>query len=103
MIASTQIANTKIFAFIAFLVFKLLSPWLLKRQKKLLKIRLIFKKIANFTVKLLQNYEYLECEIFNFIKKRLQQRCFPVNIAKFLRTLLYLRTAASKSSYRSQI
>ena len=26
----------------------------------------------------------------NFIKKRLQQSCFPVNIAKFLRTLFFI-------------
>ena len=26
---------------------------------------------------------------FNFIKKRLQPRCFPVNIAKFLRKALF--------------
>ena len=25
-------------------------------------------------------------QVYNFIKKRLQHRCFPVNIAKFLRT-----------------
>ena len=31
--------------------------------------------------------------LLNFIKRRLQRRCFPVNIAKFLRTLFldYLR------------
>ena len=28
----------------------------------------------------------------NFIKKRLQHRCFPVNIAKFLRTPFFYRT-----------
>ena len=48
MIASTQITNTEVFAFIAVLAFKLLShkdlSWL------------IFTKIANFTGKLLQNY-----------------------------------------------
>ena len=26
----------------------------------------------------------------NFIKKRLQHRCFPVNIAKFLRTAIFI-------------
>ena len=44
-------------AFIAVLVFKLLS-------RELLKSRLLFKKIANFTGKLLQNYKFLECEIY---------------------------------------
>ena len=27
---------------------------------------------------------------YNFIKKRLQQRCFPVNIAKFLWTAFFI-------------
>ena len=59
MIASTQITNAEILAFIAVLVFKLLSHKVLfinkKKQQKLLKSRLLFKKIANFTCKLLQN------------------------------------------------
>ena len=58
MITSTQITNTEIFAFIAVLF---LSYWAVKfclqRQKKLLKSRLIFKKMANFMGKLLQNYK----------------------------------------------
>ena len=36
-------------------------------------------------------------KFYNFIKKRLQHRCFPVNIAKFLKTPYFeehLRTAA---------
>ena len=36
------------------------------------------------------------------LKKRLRQRYFPVNIAKFLRTTYFeelLRTAASKTKY----
>ena len=49
MIASTQITNTGIFAFIAVLVLKLLSRKFLltnkRRQQKLLKRRLLFKKI----------------------------------------------------------
>ena len=60
MIALTQITNTEIFAFIAVLVFKLLSRkvlFIIEKTKKLLKSRLLFKKIANFTGKLLQNYK----------------------------------------------
>ena len=75
MIALTQITNTEIFAFIVVLVFKLFSRKILfinkKRQKKLLKSRLLFKKIANFTGKLLQNYKQLECEIFRILLKHL--------------------------------
>ena len=47
VITSTQIKNITIFAFIAILVFKLLS----------LESRLLFKKIGNHTGKLLQNYK----------------------------------------------
>ena len=57
MITSTQITNTEIFAFITVPVFKLLSGEILfinkKRQYKLLKSKLLFQKIANFTGKLL--------------------------------------------------
>ena len=37
----------------------------------------------------------------NFIKKRLEHRCFPVNIAKFLRTLSSIVTegTSNKISY----
>ena len=59
MMTSTQKINTEIFAFVAVLVFKLFNRKVLfrskKRQKKLLKSRLLFKKIANFMGKLLQN------------------------------------------------
>ena len=61
MIALTQITNTEIFVLIAVLVFKLLSGKVLfisrKDNRKLLKNRLLFKKIANFRGKLLQNYK----------------------------------------------
>ena len=61
------------FAFIGALVFKLLICKFLfinrKDKKKLLKSRLLFKKITNFTVKLLKNYKSLECEIFRILLK----------------------------------
>ena len=59
MITSTQTTNTEIFAFIAVLVFKLLSCKVLfinrKDNRQLIKSRLLFKKTANFTGKLLHN------------------------------------------------
>ena len=59
MITLTQITNTGIFAYISVLVLKLLNRKILfanrKRQQKLLKSRLLFKKIANFLGQLLQN------------------------------------------------
>ena len=73
IIASTQITNTEIFAFIAVQVFKLLSDEILfinKRQWKLLKSRLLFKKKANFTGNLQQNYKQLKCEIFSVLLKQ---------------------------------
>ena len=37
--------------------------------------------------------------LLNFIKRRLQRRCFPVNIAKFLRTLFFrLSTVAASTA-----
>ena len=60
--------NTKIFSLIALLVFKVIEPqsfvYKQKRQQKLLKSRLPFKKLANLTGKLLQNYKQLEYESF---------------------------------------
>ena len=54
MIASTQISNTEIFAFIAFLVFKLSSRkglFINRKGNRNLKNRLLFKKTVNFTGK----------------------------------------------------
>ena len=63
MIVSTQATNTKIFAFIAVLVFKLFNCKILFINRK------ENKKIANFTDKLLQNYKSLECEFFRILLK----------------------------------
>ena len=53
--------NTEIFTFIAFLIFKLLSRKVLfinkKYNRNCQKVRLLFKKIAFSTGKLLKNYE----------------------------------------------
>ena len=66
MIASTQITSTQIFAFIVFLVFKLLSRKVLLTDRnnrigtvtiETVEKRLLFKKMANFTGKVLQNYK----------------------------------------------
>ena len=59
MIDSTQLTNAEVFLFIAVLVLKLLSRKVLfinrKKQKKLLKRTLLFKILADFRSKLLQN------------------------------------------------
>ena len=62
MITSTQITNTEIFAFLADLVFNLLR---LNNRN----CRLLFRKLVNFTGELLQNYKWLECEIFRILLK----------------------------------
>ena len=46
-----------------------------KCQRRCSVKKAVFKKFANFT----------DLQAFNFIKKRLQHRCFPVKFAKFLR------------------
>ena len=73
--------NTNIFFFIAVLVLKLLSRKVLftnKKDKKNLKIRLLFKKIADFTDKLLQNQKQVECEVFRILLKHVMivYQCF---------------------------
>ena len=54
MITSTKVTNAEIFACIAVLVFELLSGTFFVYKHK---SKLLFKKIAYFTVKLLQNYK----------------------------------------------
>ena len=51
--------------------------------------QMFFKILSIFTGKHLK-----AC---NFIKKRLQHRCFPVNIAKLLRTVFYRTPMAAGS------
>ena len=59
-------------------------------QKQPLKVfykKAVLKNFAIFTVKHLRwSLLFAGCLQHNFIKKRLQHRCFPVNIAKYLRT-----------------
>ena len=71
MIDSTQITNTEIFAFIAVLVFKLLSRLFINRKynRNIETVKTFFKNIANFRGKLLQHYKQLECEIFMILLK----------------------------------
>ena len=61
MIALTQITQTEIFTFIFVLIFKLLSNKVLfinrKDNRNCYQVRLLFKKMANFTGKLLQDYK----------------------------------------------
>ena len=61
MLTSTQLANAETFAFVAVLVFQLLSCKILfinrKDNRNCKKNRLVSKKIAYFIGKLLQNYK----------------------------------------------
>ena len=58
MVASTRITNSEVFAFIAVLIFMLLSRKVLSINRKTTQIMLLFKEIANFTGNLQQNYKY---------------------------------------------
>ena len=53
----------------------------------MLKSRLFFKKIANLTGKLLQNYKYLQCEVFRVLLKHVNDH-LSLN---FQFALLYLQ------------
>ena len=99
MITSTQTTNTEIFTFIAVLVSKLLTRKVLltkqKREKKLLKSKLLFKKTAIFTDELLQNYKQLECEIFRKLLKNilnLQHYTFK-SVSSLMQTQIFVRTS----------
>ena len=92
MITSTQIKKSAFFAFIAVLVFKLLSCKVLSVniKNRLLRIRLLFNKIDNFTGRLQENYKQLECEIFSTFKvelspsKKICLICFMESSLKML-------------------
>ena len=43
-------------------------------------------------------YKTADLKAYNFIKKRPQHRCFPVSIAKFLRTSFFYRTLVAASA-----
>ena len=57
----------------------------------------VLKDFANFTGK--HQCWSLAC---NFIKKRLQHRCFPVKFANFLRTPFFYRTPPVADSEQTQ-
>ena len=58
MIASTQTIYSETFAFMAVQVFKFLRRKVVRiNRKEVLKSRLLFTKLVNFTGKLLLNYE----------------------------------------------
>ena len=48
-------------------------------------------------------FNCVPCQACNFIKKRLQHKCFPVNIAKFLRTPILWNTATDYSSLNAKL
>ena len=66
-------------------IFKNISGWVF--------CKVDLKNIANSTRKYLFMGHFLIKKAYNFIKKRLQHRCFLLNFVKLLRTLFY-RTAA---------
>ena len=61
----------------------------------------VLKNFAIFTENTCVGVSFLITKACKFIKTRIQQRCFPVSIAKFLKTYFeeHLRTAASMHCY----
>ena len=57
------------------------SHWRSSIKKVFLEIYNIYRKIACWSLSLIK----LQTLLNNFVKKRLQHRCFPMNIVKFLR------------------
>ena len=45
-----------------------------------------------FRIGILKNFAIFSKKACNFIKTRLQCRCFPVNITKLLKTVIFYRT-----------
>ena len=50
----------------------------------------VLKNFAIFTAFNIANIVVFTVAAYNFTKKRLQHSCFPVNIAKLLRTALFI-------------
>ena len=50
----------------------------------------VFKNFYRKTPVLESLNNVADLQANNFIKKRLQHRCFPVNVAKFLRTAFFI-------------
>ena len=66
-----------------------------------LKFRNIHKKLL--MLESLSNQDLLKKGLLNFIKKRLQHRCFPVNIAKlFKNSFLYRLPPVAAFGYSNQ-
>ena len=57
----------------------------------------VLKIPENWKTPMLESYfnKVAALQAYNFIKERLQHRCFPVNIAKFLRTAFLWNTSGS--------
>ena len=62
------------------------KTWFQKQPPEMFYQKAVLKNVVIFTGKnLCWNFFLIKSQACNFIKKRLQNRCFPENIAKFLR------------------
>ena len=68
--------------------------WILTRAFKLStrNLQLVTRVLSYHKIGILKNLAIFTGKYLNLIKKRLQKRYFPVNIAKFLRTSFFCRT-----------
>ena len=62
------------------------KTWFQKKPPEMFYQKAVLKNVVIFTGKnLCWNFFLIKLQACNFIKKRLQNRCFPENITKFLR------------------
>ena len=64
----------------------------LKQQKQSPQVFCKNGALKNFAIFEVSFYKFADLPDCNLIKKRLQHTCFPVNIAKFLKTFILKRT-----------
>ena len=79
------------FSNLVMLVFKLIEVFFKKTQRSSLKKSCSYKFCnIHWKIRVLESVsnKVANLKTYNFNWKRLQQRCFPVNIAKFLRALI---------------
>ena len=72
-------------------------------SKCVLKILLYSLENTCVGVTFLKRFFFLKSFFFNFIKKRPRQRCFPVNIAKFLRTAFFRTPLVTASEFLTKL
>ena len=71
----------------------ILKPYWRSSRPELFCKKDVLKDFAEFTGNYSRQRLFFDKKLCNFIKKRLQRGCFPVNFPKFLRTLFLQNTS----------